>query len=85
MTSGSIDDDDIDEALWVAYRSYDKSAVTENLLRRYLPGVTFIPNLRADCDAVRESGGHEATSDGSIFMQPGEDWVWRELDEVMFS
>ena len=63
MTSPGIDDHDVDEALWVAYRCYDKSAVTENLLRRYLPGVTFIPNLGADRDAVRESGGNKGTSD----------------------
>jgi len=29
-------DHEIDEALWAAYRRYDKSAVTQNLLRRYL-------------------------------------------------
>ena len=29
-------DQEIDEALWAAYRRYDKSAVTQNLLRRYL-------------------------------------------------
>lgn len=29
-------DREIDEALWAAYRRYDKSAVTQNLLRRYL-------------------------------------------------
>ncbi len=63
MTTRGIDDHDIDEALWVAYRCHDRSAVTENLLRRYLPELTFIPNLRADRDAVRESGGNEATSD----------------------
>jgi hypothetical protein len=63
MTTRGIDDHDIDEALWVAYRCYDKSAVTENLLRRYLPELTFIPNVSADRDAVRKSGGNEATSD----------------------
>jgi hypothetical protein len=63
MTSPGIDDHDVDEALWVAYRCYDKSAVTENLLRRYLPELTFIPNVSADRDVVRKSGGNEATSD----------------------
>jgi hypothetical protein len=63
MTSPGIDDHDVDEALWVAYRCYDKSAVTKNLLRRYLPELTFIPNVSADRDVVRKSGGNEATSD----------------------
>jgi hypothetical protein len=63
MTSPGIDDHDVDEALWVAYRCYDKSAVTENLLRRYFPELTFIPNVSADRDVVRKSGGNEATSD----------------------
>jgi hypothetical protein len=56
MTTRSIDDDDIDEALWTAYRRCDKNAVTENLLCRYLPELTFIPNASAARDAVRESG-----------------------------
>jgi hypothetical protein len=34
--SRSALDQEIDEALWAAYRRYDKSAVTQNLLRRYL-------------------------------------------------
>jgi hypothetical protein len=49
MTTRSIDNPDIDEALWTAYRRSDKNAVTENLLGRYLPGLILIPN------AVRES------------------------------
>jgi len=32
----SADDCEIVEALWAAYRPYDKSAVTKQLLRRYL-------------------------------------------------
>lgn len=32
----SASEHEIDEALWAAYRRYDKSAVTQNLLRRYL-------------------------------------------------
>jgi hypothetical protein len=63
MTSPSIDDHDVDEALWVAYRCYDKSAVTENLVRRFLPELTFIQNVSADRNVVRKSGGNEATSD----------------------
>jgi hypothetical protein len=55
MTRG-IDDHDIDEALWSAYRCCDKSAVTENLLRRYLPDLSCIANVSATRDAVRESG-----------------------------
>jgi hypothetical protein len=34
--SRSALDQEIDEALWAVYRRYDKSAVTQNLLRRYL-------------------------------------------------
>ena len=51
-----INDHDIDEALWTAYRRHDKSAVTENLLRRYIPGRAFIRNVSAARDAVRKSG-----------------------------
>jgi hypothetical protein len=56
MTTRSINDHDIDEALWIAYRSCDKNAVTENLLCRYLPEPAFFPNVSAARDAVRESG-----------------------------
>jgi hypothetical protein len=56
MTTLSIDNRDIDEALWTAYRRCDKNAVTENLLCRYLPRLTLIPNVSAARDAVRESG-----------------------------
>jgi hypothetical protein len=28
--------EDLDEALWAAYRRHDKTAVTEGLLRRYI-------------------------------------------------
>ena len=56
MTTRNINDHDIDEALWTAYRRYDKSAVTEQLLRRYLTGRTFTPNESADRAAARESG-----------------------------
>jgi hypothetical protein len=31
-----LSNNEIDEALWAAYRRYDKSAVMEKLLRRYL-------------------------------------------------
>jgi hypothetical protein len=43
-----------DEALWAAYDRCDKNAVTEELLRRYLPELTFIPNASAARDAVRD-------------------------------
>jgi hypothetical protein len=38
----SAADCEIDEALWTAYRRYDKSAVTKQLLRRYLTTVTAV-------------------------------------------
>src|SRR4029077_15173737 len=38
----SVPDCEIDEALWAAYRRYDKSAVTKQLLRRYLTRVTAV-------------------------------------------
>lgn len=44
--SQSVPEHEIDEALWAAYRRYDKSAVTEALLRRYLPGLTSAVNGR---------------------------------------
>jgi hypothetical protein len=56
MTTRSINDHDIDEALWTAYRRCDKNAVTENLLCRYLPELTIIPNVSAAHGALRESG-----------------------------
>ena len=42
-----IDDHDIDDALWAAYRSRDKSAVTMNLLCRYLQDPRAFPSLGA--------------------------------------
>jgi hypothetical protein len=67
MTTRGIDDHDIDEALWAAYRCHDKSAVTENLLRRCLPELTLIPNVSAR-DAVLESFG---TTSGVIVAAAG--------------
>src|SRR6188474_2006684 len=44
--SRSAADCEIDEALWAAYRRYDKSAVTKQLLRRYLTaGAAVATNL----------------------------------------
>jgi hypothetical protein len=37
MTILTAADYEIDDALWAAYRRYDKAGVTENLLYRYLP------------------------------------------------
>jgi hypothetical protein len=31
----------VDEALWDAYRRYDKNAVMERLISRYLPALAF--------------------------------------------
>jgi hypothetical protein len=67
MTTRGIDDHDIDEALWAAYRCYDKSAVTENLLHRYIPELTFIPNVSAVRDAVRETGRPKFSKIGSAY------------------
>jgi hypothetical protein len=52
----------IDETLWAAYRRYDKSAVTEELLRRYLPGLALIPELNAAPDPGRKSVRNEIIS-----------------------
>jgi len=60
----SAADCEIDEALWAAYRRYDKSAVTKQLLRRYLTTVTAVAceatalwaiSLEYD-EALRETG-----------------------------
>ena len=32
----ALANEDLDEAVWAAYQRYDKTAVTEELLRRYL-------------------------------------------------
>jgi hypothetical protein len=36
----------VDEALWDAYRRYDKTAVMERLIFRYLPALTFATRAR---------------------------------------
>jgi hypothetical protein len=43
----TMDDHAMDEALWTAYRCHDKSAVTMNLLRRYLQEPNSFPSLSA--------------------------------------
>ena len=37
----------VDEALWDAYRRYDKTAVMERLISRYLPALAFAAKARA--------------------------------------
>ena len=49
----------IDEVLWAAYRRYDRSALTEKLLRHYLPGLALMPELNASRDPGRESACSE--------------------------
>jgi len=41
----------IDEALWEAYRRYDKTAVMERLISRYLPALAFA--AKAKCNGSR--------------------------------
>jgi hypothetical protein len=60
--SRSAPDYQIDEALWAAYRRYDKSAVTEKLLRRYLPGLASILELNGTPDPGRKSVRNEMNS-----------------------
>ena len=62
MTARDIVNHDIDEALWAAYRRRDKSAVTENLLCRYLPEHTFVPNVSAPRDVGRAFWGAKTDS-----------------------
>jgi hypothetical protein len=38
---------EIDEALWEAYRRYDKSAVMNRLISRYLPALAFAAKTRS--------------------------------------
>lgn len=38
---------EIDEALWEAYRRYDKSAVMNRLISRYLPALAFAARARS--------------------------------------
>jgi len=59
--SRSAPDYRIDEALWAAYRRYDRSAVTEKLLRKYLR-LARIRGLNAAGDPGRESVRSEIIS-----------------------
>ena len=38
----------VDEALWDAYRRYDKTAVMERLISRYLPALAFAARARGE-------------------------------------
>jgi hypothetical protein len=49
-----LSNNEIDEALWAAYRRYDKSAVTQKLLRRYLMTAAKIEGARPS----RSTGWH---------------------------
>jgi hypothetical protein len=61
----------IDEALWDAYRRCDKCAVTENLLRRCLPELTFVPNVSAVRVVARTSWSAKFPKDGfGVQMTP---------------
>ena len=51
----NIDDPDIDRALWAAYRCHDKSAVTMNLLRRYLRKPGSLTSFRATWSRRRKA------------------------------
>ena len=49
----SAADYEIDEALWAAYRRYDKSAVTKQLLRRYLTADAAVATNEEDQNSHR--------------------------------
>jgi hypothetical protein len=53
MTAQGTGGYEIDEALWDAYRRFDKSAVIEKLLRRY---VATAPRHKTRARAVRKQG-----------------------------
>jgi len=48
MTSNNAAVYKVDEALWDAYRRYDKTAVMERLISRYLPALAFA--AKAKCN-----------------------------------
>jgi hypothetical protein len=58
----SAADCEIDEALWAAYRRSDKSAVTKQLLRRYLTTATAAGTL---CRNKARTGGIPGPVSGS--------------------
>lgn len=60
--SRSAADCEIDEALWAAYRRSDKSAVTKQLLRRYLKTATGTGTL---CRNKARTGGIPGPVSGS--------------------
>ena len=81
--SRSAPDYRIDEALWAAYRRYDRSAVTEKLLRNYLR-LARIRGLNAAGDAGRESvrneiiSGHDL-SDSRQEVYSSQSHTWENL------
>lgn len=58
-------DCEIDEALWAAYRRYDKSAVTKQLLRRYLTTVTAVA-----CSGQASTGRRPGIKGGAQVDRP---------------
>jgi hypothetical protein len=54
--SRSAADCEIDEALWAAYRRYDKSAVTKQLLRRYLTAGAAVATNEEDQIVIAGGG-----------------------------
>ena len=53
----------VDEALWDAYRRYDKTAVMERLISRYLPALAFV-------NRARGATGREVTNARRIGFGP---------------
>jgi hypothetical protein len=59
MTIPPIHEHEIDEALWTAYRRHDKSAVTDQLLRHYLPALILTSNSNASIRVPNEFNGNK--------------------------
>jgi hypothetical protein len=52
---------EIDEALWEAYRRYDKSAVMNRLISRYLPALAFAAKTKSTLREVTDSQTYPET------------------------
>jgi hypothetical protein len=50
---------EIDEALWEAYRRYDKSAVMERLIARYLSGLAVLAKARSTFNRAHKSSRNQ--------------------------